>query len=502
MLEQVENTPNSPVFLIPSVIAAVPLCHWDLPYHTRNIVHTAPKLMTSIMHKHVNSEGAALSPVLLHALVDSSAHYLVGLFPRQDLGESQSMLPILLAQMFAKSDRTETLLNRTIAVILAAAAFATHPYPGGEHSLQDLDSCERRALQVLQHYRDNEPGQYLLLALFNFGFVGLMHRLDFALLGKDAAAMDVIATISEKLRGYTLLFNSQRFHTNIHGLPPSFTLETHVTQTVSRCLLSVAHGSFSHSGEETMVSSCLAFLLPESVVQVEDTRLYFAALVALCHAQSDELQDFCFRILDVQPLPMCSSELIQEIIKQSLPERLYQLSGSNNQRVVSVATLHFGLLVASIASFTELSLGDRQIALKPLVELEDFAELKPSTIDRSPPSVDEIYAHLERSFNAANAPEANHHVMQLVVNFCHAEQRGDQPIPQSSTDANGQSWHKKLQELKNSYRSSLLSNLPPSAASVSGPLEPNQEPERTQAEVISSIEYAWLPGLCVCQEAV
>jgi hypothetical protein len=484
----------------------MPICHWEAgllaPLQGHVLVRRiAPKLMTSVLHSHVNSPGAALPAPVLHALVESSAHYLVGLFPRQQLGDCQSILPILLAQIFAKSDRADTPLNRTIAVILAAAAFATNPYPGGEEFSQDLDSCERRALQVLQNYQDNHPGEDLLLALFKFGFIGLMHRLDFTKLGNDSAGMDAMVAVWEKLSSHISTFNHELHSTDIHGLPSTFTLENHMAQAASRCFVAITHDSFSHIAEKAMVSSCLQFLLPESVPQVADTKLYFAALVAFCHAKSDELQNLLLGVLDTQPVPICTSELLQDSGNQSLLTKLWQLSDSTNSRIASTATLHFVLLVASIISSVELSLNDRQAALKPLVELESFTKLQPSITDRSLPSTDVLYVHLRESIGTGNAIEANLRTMQFVIDFCHGEQKevvssSDEP----PKDVNATSCQGKLQELKNSYRLSLH---PIEAPSIAGPPEPNQEPESaTQPGAAGSVEFAWLPGLCVGRETV
>jgi hypothetical protein len=249
VIQQIQDGRSSRVVFFSALIASMPLCHW-IHYHPGDSVRlelvqrVAPSLVMSELHSHSYSQGATLPARVLHALVDSTAHYLVGFFPRQGLGESQSILPILLAQMFAKSDQIDTPLNRTMTVILAAAAFATHPYPGGEESSQDLDSYEHRALQLLQHYQDNAPGEHRLHGLFKFGFIGLVHRLDFALLGKDNAVIAAVPAVWTKVSDCEFPFNDMYSDTDIHGLPPTFTLETHMMQAASRCLLSVAQDSF------------------------------------------------------------------------------------------------------------------------------------------------------------------------------------------------------------------------------------------------------------------
>jgi hypothetical protein len=487
LLEQVKNTTDSPILAATAVVTSMPLCHWggSGSYNARNVEvislkavkRLAPDLLASLLHNHLHSEGAALSPAVIYALAGSSAHYLLGLFPREESNRSQSMLPIHLAQIFLACDDNETQLKRTIAVVLASAAFAIDFYPGGEVSSHDVETREFRAVQVLQHYRANKPEGLRTTTLFTFGFVGLLHRLNFSLLDQDTTIAKGFALVNEASHR----FHKKLFDADIHGLPPSFTLQQHAIQAVSRCLLSTLRYPDSHNAQRTIASLCSERLIPQFGLEMANASLYTAALDALCHAQSEELQACCIRILDAQPIPFYSPDLIQNLKDQSLLDKLFHASVANNPHVAPIAALHLGLIIAVIVSSLGISLDARQSALQPLVDLEECTGLQPSVANLSLPSMTQMYAHLEQARSTGPSLEMNLRTMQFVVNFCHADPtaRPSSPV-QPVSDINIQTWHEKLQELKDSFKSvprPIEQTENPNEAGVASPCWPDQGQE-------------------------
>ncbi|KAG9097517.1 hypothetical protein FRC07_010783, partial [Ceratobasidium sp. 392] len=139
-----------------AIAAAIPFCRWEhtsIPCPTQNYV--VLDYAATILTQHLQDKGVGLSIPALYALVDSAAHYLVAIWPKKKRQGSSNSIPILLAQVFFSSHETAPDIAHTAAVTLAAAAFATGFYPGGNQPSQDPSAREKRAAEVLSP--DEEP---------------------------------------------------------------------------------------------------------------------------------------------------------------------------------------------------------------------------------------------------------------------------------------------------------------------------------------------------------
>jgi hypothetical protein len=218
------------------------------------------------------------------------------------------------------------------------------------------------------------------------------------------------------------------------------------------------------------------------------TGLYVAALVALCHAQSEEPQCFCIEILDAQTIPPDSLELIQSFKEQSVLEKLFKLSVSNNLRVAPIAALHFELLVAAIISSSQISLESRQQVLRPLIDLDECARLESSIADSSQPSMTEMYAHLQQARSTEPSLETNLRTMQFVVDFCHVRQtQTASSLALSTHDSDGKGWYEKLQELKKSGRPVARTAEQPRATIAANPCWPQRGQESEAPMQVSAL---------------
>ncbi|KAG8736872.1 hypothetical protein FRC10_008785 [Ceratobasidium sp. 414] len=447
LLEQVTCTPNNLNMLATATAGAMPFCHWNLPdgsISTR--IRTAPRLATYILDKHLKTGGVPLSKPALRALVESTPHYLVALWPREPPSSSYSMLPTFLAQIFLASHNAASETARAAAIALAAAAFATDAYPGGEYPSHDFKYREERALDVLRFHETNDTTEDMATSLFVFGFIGLLPRLDLRSMDMQATAMSgLFATVIR----YMLPLNSRNSQTAIHTLPPSFSLVEHATLAVCRCLLSVTD-SLSPHNESTIAISCSLFLLPQLNLERQDIRLYVAALVALCHAESSELQDLCTDIINAQPFPTHPSRLMDLFDDKNLLEQLCHSMISSKAPLISTVTFHFKLLVAGIASSPRHTLGTHQSTLWRLLHSHPkFDEFKPSASDFSLPSIDDFLLYIQNNRKEC-AGDSLLHTMQFVANFCHARPTLGRISSgaESWGDQDSLRWRAILQELK------------------------------------------------------
>ncbi|KAG9084223.1 hypothetical protein FRC06_004160 [Ceratobasidium sp. 370] len=164
-------------------IFTMQFCHWKSTYrlaasHQREVVEQANHILLRQLEPAPFEPGRGrLSSTTLFRLVESTAHYLVGVWPREESSKRSSILPILLARIFLEYHNTIPDVARGAAVTLAATAFATRSYPGGEVPSDTVDSREKRAVHVWKYHQVHTPDKDTTLELFVFGLFGILPEL-------------------------------------------------------------------------------------------------------------------------------------------------------------------------------------------------------------------------------------------------------------------------------------------------------------------------------------
>jgi hypothetical protein len=429
----------------------MPACHWKLGFENPVNKPELSSLTTTLLRNHFGAKDAALSPAALQMLVESSACCLIGHFPRDSSDKNRGPLSILLARLFlVDSDSSSTrLLRRTIAVSLAAAAFADHHYPRTDRdgNPDDEDSREQRAVKVLRYYVKKEPDESETLKLFAFGFVGVLPWLT-------PHPLEVIEadTVSKSFIHVNRL--TTRF-LRIHTLGAAYNFKQERAQATFQYLLSVPTTLLSASSEKNIVSSCSQYLLPEFIAKQKiDLRLYISSLRALCSAHSGELQGLCLSALASRQALTCSAEFLQSVGHEKLLGTLFGASTSNTP-VASTAMLHLWKIADTIITSTDFPLESRRSALESLIDCQEFSELKPSKVPDSPlPSMEELglvekwYLQLEEMISPETASRRMPEVVEVMVDFYSkkaAEEMFSTEAPVSGNEIH--TWLKKLEAL-------------------------------------------------------
>ncbi|KAG9076887.1 hypothetical protein FRC06_009235, partial [Ceratobasidium sp. 370] len=370
------------------VIVTMPFCHWKDTYRLeasrqREVV----KMANLILRQHLQPGQGVLSAITLFRLVESTAHYLVGVWPREEI------LPILLARIFLAYHDTIPDVARGAAVTLAATAFATRSYPGGEVSSNTVEAREQRAVRVLKYYQAHNPDKDTTLVLFVFGFLGILPELRLG--DEDTQVVPLPSHFNGIMQRIPRLgFNAQEIFT----LPQHHSLREALLVPALRSLSSVAAGEPSPDQAATVIN-CLPLLIRP---RHPDPKVYVLALMALFHANCVELRDLCLNIIDAQPIPGNPMHLLWSPEDRNLLERLCRTLVETNTPIVPIAALHFELLIASIITYSSWSQPDRgrseidrgqseidrgQSALKSLLNFRNrFPSLRdPSPLNRADP---------------------------------------------------------------------------------------------------------------------
>ncbi|KAG9085531.1 hypothetical protein FS749_004351 [Ceratobasidium sp. UAMH 11750] len=441
----------------------LPICHWRVEtYPLRGARLTKVlKITTSLIQQQLQAGTNLISEPVLRMLVDSTAHYLIGLWPNEEQSGSHSLLPILLAHIFLLYHRTAPDVARSAAITLAATAFACSAYPGGEQPAPDAEGHETRAVNVLQHYHTHTPDDFITVALFTFGLHGLLPRLDFN--DPEARLVATASYLNEFMQqAPEFLFSHYQPDQAIRTLPPRYSLQDQVYTPALQTLTQVATGESSED-ELRLVYTCLPLLSHwTSLIDVPD--LYMLALMALCQAKSRQLQDLCINIIDRQPVPFSLVRHLGSADNKTLLEQLCRTLINANTPLLPIAVLHFEILIASVALKYYPRLHERQNTLQPLLAFRDrFPELKES----SPLSLEKV-THSPENLGEDFTRNSVIHAMQCVVDFCEA---GVQEVDD---------WYSKLKQLKDSYKpgTTMIERL--------GGAELGMSSEPTRVEVTSS----------------
>ncbi|KAG8746625.1 hypothetical protein FRC10_004227 [Ceratobasidium sp. 414] len=417
------------------VITAMPLCHWKNTYRLeasrqREVVEIA----NTLLRQHLQPNQGVLSTAALSALVESTAHYLVGLWPREKRSNPSSLLPILLAHIFFAYHDTNLDVAHAVAVTLAATAFATRSYPGGETPSDNVDVREKRAVDVLKYYNVRTPDRDTTQALFIFGFFGILPELG--LRDEETRVVALPRHFNE------IMQRMPRFDFNhlpgIRTLPRGYSLRESLLVPALQSLSSIASGESSPDGA-TAVFNCLPLLIhrPRSVWDA-DSKLYVLALMALSHANCVEIRDLCLNIIDAQPIPRSPMDLLESSEGKELLEQLCRALVDTNTPIVPIMALHFELLIASVIidPYHGDKAAERQSALRILLNFRDRFRLgDPSPINKGDPFPD------LKSATDGSRQGSMLRAMQCILNFCEA---GVTALPGDSKVA----WLDELQKWK------------------------------------------------------
>ncbi|KAG9086290.1 hypothetical protein FRC06_003163 [Ceratobasidium sp. 370] len=394
-------------------IVTMPFCHWKDTYRLeasreREVV----KMANLILGQHLQPGQGVLSATTLFRLVESTAHYLVGVWPREESCNRPSILPILLARIFLAYHDTIPDVARGAAVTLAATAFSTCSYPGGEVPSDTVDLREQRAVRVLKYYQVHTPDSDGTLALFVFGFLGILPELR--LLDENTRVVALPSHFNEVMQRMPRLDLDRE--PKIFTLPQNYSLSETVFVPALRSLSSVASGEPSPDQAAT-VFNCLPLLIHRP--SHSDSKIYVLALMALFHANCVELRDLCLNIIDAQPIPGNPMNLLKSPEDRNLLERLCRTLVDTNTPVVPIVALHFELLIASIITHPSRSqpeIDQRQSALQSLLNFRDRLPGlgDPSALNRADP-----FPRLKSETEGSRQGSVLR-AMQTIVDFCEA----------------------------------------------------------------------------------
>ncbi|KAG9086642.1 hypothetical protein FS749_003505 [Ceratobasidium sp. UAMH 11750] len=441
----------------------LPICHWrveEYPLRGTRLTKVL-KTTTFLIQQQLQAGTNLISEPVLRVLVDSTAHYLIGLWPNEEQSGSYSLLPILLAHLFLFYHRTAPDVARSAAITLAATAFACSAYPGGEQPTPDAEGRETRAVNVLRYFQTHTPDDVTAMALFVFGLHGLLPRLDFS--DPETRFVATASYLNEFMQQAPEFSFSRHQYQAIHTLPPRYSLRDQVYTPALQTLTQVATGGSSED-ELRVVYTCLP-LLSHRTNPIDVPDLYMLALMALCQAKSRQLRDLCISIIDRQLVPFALLwRLDSTLDDRTLLEQLCQTLIDANTPLLPIAVLHFEIMIGSVALRPYPELQERQNALRPLLAFRDrFPELN----EPSPLSMGKV-SHSKEDLSEEFTRNSMLHAMQCVVDFCEAGLHWDRD------------WYDKLGRLKDSYKpgTAMIRSL--------GGAEPGTSSEPTRVEATSS----------------
>ncbi|KAG9084834.1 hypothetical protein FRC06_003877, partial [Ceratobasidium sp. 370] len=462
LLEQAQTKGVDSDVIAMAAAVAMPFSDWNWESRTDRL-GIAPETAFSILAKHFQSDCTLLSTLSLIALSEFVPHYLLRAWSRGEQGDSQypqHLLPIMLAQLFLTYHATEPEVARSSAVTLAATAFATNYYHGGEKPQKTPNNRKTRAAQVLQYYQAKPPDNDTVLSLFTFGFYGLLPHLKFDLI--DSHLPGLASYLDKVLRLGFPRFNLKYGQMHLHNIPTGYPLEHYTLKPALEHL-----ASFVTDEPKNTHQIATAFRFSPLLINTADDkvpRVYCHAIIALCRAKHSVLQQLCMTIIDQQPILAADpralihsgdsekgaeegaeegaekgaekgAEMDAEMdAAKDTRNLLGQLCGAlmaNDTSVLPFAILHFELLVARVISAETPPLEERRSALRPLLSSHDeFTKLEGS----SPLSLANLFSYLEKGKGKGQERTRNSmlDIMQHVADFC----------------AHGLSWDKSLEEVR------------------------------------------------------
>ncbi|KAG8700197.1 hypothetical protein FRC09_006121 [Ceratobasidium sp. 395] len=407
----------------------MPPCHWENTCRLGAIKVIQERILeitTVVLKQHLQAASSGLPTVVLDAIVQSTVHYLVGLRPKE-LEERRpgpsSVLLVQLSHIFFMTYGAPPDTARAVAITLAAAAFATHAYPGGEKPQFNRDTREKRAASVYEYYRAQKSmPKDTVLELFIFGFFGVLPQIDFGDESTQAAA--TLVNFSQLIRNLPL-FDFSRDST-IYTLPRGYSLNAILERSIQSLI------SFSDKRTSIHEVSLAYNWVPLLIHSFNTVELYIPALLALCRAESVEVQDLCLQFIDRQwtatePLNPLKSTENRGCLEQLC---LALIDRPTRTPVASIAALHFELLVARIIICSASGFPSHfegQSALRPLLNLQGEFAGRISQPKRH--NVRTLLSGLEECCKGnLTAEEHISHTMQSIADFCESTILGFEPF--------------------------------------------------------------------------
>ncbi|KAG8723578.1 hypothetical protein FRC09_002724 [Ceratobasidium sp. 395] len=406
-LRQGGQTKTLTIAAATAAAAAMPFCHWDERSDYRidkTKLGTAAGSLAAALEAYLQGSGTILSPSALCTILEPLAHYLVGLWPREIHHEQTVIIPILVARIFVKSCGTSPDIVRAAAVILAASAFALETYPGGQEPTQDVYAREKRAVNMLSHYRGRQLGNEEVSSLFVFGFFSWLPSILSS--GSHAQLADFNHELNS-IMGESSRAPSLSSAAKVWSMPESFSLLGHAFGVVSTYLTTPTGNASSEA--DLVLASLLPWFRDYSHIGA-----YLIALISFSHTESKEHQKLCMQAIARQRISDITLQQLKSVDDNHLLEQLCHSLFSTNATVVPFVALHFGLLLASII-ISEDSLVDRKSALRPLLSLRDEC----SSLRVSEPFIyRDLLSYLEENLQNGPTDGTLSRVMQFVVDFC------------------------------------------------------------------------------------
>ncbi|KAG8793212.1 hypothetical protein FRC12_003502 [Ceratobasidium sp. 428] len=415
---------QSDIPAIQAAAAAMPFCHWAAAsYYDLDLIKlgTIAGTLASTLEEQLQGSKTILPTFILNIIVESLAHYLIGLWPREGNYGRNNLIPILLSRIFITSYNTAPNTARATAVTLAASAFASYTYKGGEMPTPDVDAREKRAVNVLHYYQGKELGNEEVMSLFMFGFFSWLPQIISS--GSFAQLADFNRDLSSIMNDAWQTPHLSGTASGTWSLPDSFSLLEHAIRPVSAYL---APAIDETSDKTALVSACL---LPW-VRNNSHIGAYMIALISLCGTESKEDQKLCMQVIARQHIPDKPLQELNSIDGKHLLEQLCHTLLTTDAMVIPFVAVHFGMLVASIVSDSGL-LEDRKSTLCPLLSLRDHC---PGLREPKLFTLSDMFSYLEENLENGPTDDTLLQVMQYVVDFCDDSLDSAQPAGLDSGD--------------------------------------------------------------------
>ncbi|QRV95379.1 transmembrane protein [Ceratobasidium sp. AG-Ba] len=410
LLEDTENMSMDASTMLFALIGPVLRVEWNY----QGIASKEVEQATAILRSHAFSEWPTVSDSALIAFLDSCSQVLVESWSKsENTGEGE--LPAILVSIFLKARDSAPDVAHVVAIILAAAAFTLNIYPGGEEPTTSKSDQERRAAQVLHHYRIGQSNKKINDKLFYFALFGLIPHID---LHVHQTQMPVVTELSRVLREmdrYSKL--------GLYTLPASYCSATHRTASYTTFLDRMTDNSITSSNRLDMISIYVS--AAKDRWGKFEHEIFIPLLVALSFEQTEELQNAYHRILESLSLQVNPMNDLTLLSTRNLLPRLFKSIPNSNNHVTPIMVFYFRLLVGFVILDFGTPLLERQSSCQKIIfswlELNPY--LTPTTGDRLFPPEDRILEHVVEGVSRPLEWDDMRSTMQLIVDFCHADPR-------------------------------------------------------------------------------
>ncbi|KAG9122357.1 hypothetical protein FRC07_001320 [Ceratobasidium sp. 392] len=491
LLEQAYSSPNYN-FHAAVVAAAMPMFYWNLDHDSGECDYrdTVLRRAATILHRHLEADRSILITPVLGLLVESTGYCLAreAWLGGTTIAEQFSTLIILLAHVFFECYSALPDVAHSIASMLAAVAA-----PRPNHARFPPEAQQDQATELLQYHRRQQPSdKETTLGLFVFGFFELLPRLQLTHeLFWATATPKHFSKIMQNAFKVDFSVGSR-----VHALPTTYSLMGNVYTPALDCLTSMADGK-SFDNEKTLVYKCLPLLIHLHGHEPREPgfNLYVLALPALCHAKSTEFQNLCLAIMDAEPIPDDPVRMLKSFGDQNPLERLCGMLVKSNTEIAAIATLHFGLLVASVFLEHGRLQVESQVVLGALLTFRNmFSGLRgPDPLNR-----EVLLSNLPRSANERSKHDNMQLIIQATIDFCEAGIND----PLLEDQGRFEQARSDLQELKDGYKPSAAQVVRSTPVSEGVPTSPAEGAEGSNLKEVGAVrgpEIGWtIWNICAC----